>query len=98
MWAEGAVYCVNVVLPDGWAEGMGGVYFDSPYPDRDEVVGYVERYICTWDEPAEDESEGDAGGGAVVSVKVSDAVKNLGGAGFSAGEVEAILGALGAGV
>lgn len=98
MWAEGAVYCVNVVLPNGWAEGMGGVYFDSPYPDRDEVVGYVERYICTWDEPAGDESESDAGGGAVVSVKVSDAVKNLSGAGFSAGEIETILSKLGAGV
>lgn len=98
MWAEGAVYYVRVVLPDGWAESLGGVYFDSPYPDRDEVVGYVERYICTWEEPAGDESEDDATGGAMISVKVSDAVKNLGGAGFSAGEVEVILSVLGAGV
>ena len=98
MWAEGAVYYVRVVLPDGRAEGAGGVYFDSPYPDRDEVVSYVEGCLCTWDNPADNESEDDATGGAVVSVKVSDAVKNLGGAGFSAGEVEVILGVLGAGV
>ena len=97
MWAEGAVYYVHVVLPDGEAEGVGGVYFDSPYPDRDEVKSYVDWWL-TWDNPADNESEDDATGGAVVSVKVSDAVKNLGGAGFSAGEVETILGALGAGV
>lgn len=98
MWAEGAVYRVHVVLPDGETEGVGGVYFDSPYPDRDEVVSYVEGCLCTWDDPADNESEDDATGGAVVSVKVSDAVKNLGGAGFSAGEVGFILGVLGAGV
>lgn len=98
MWSEGAVYRVHVVLPDGEAEGVGGVYFDSPYPDRDEVVSYIEGCICTWDNPADNESEDDATGGAVVNVKVADAVKNLGGAGFSAGEVETILGALGAGV
>lgn len=98
MWAEGTVYYVHVVLPDGKAEGVGGVYFDSPYPDRDEVVSYIEGCICTWDNPADNESEDDATGGAVVNVKVADAVKNLGGAGFSAGEVETILGALGAGV
>lgn len=98
MWAEGAVYYVRVVLPDGGAESLGGVYFDSPYPDRDEVVGYVEGCLCTWEEPADDESEDDATGGAMISVKVSDAVKNLGGAGFSAGEVEVILSVLGSGV
>lgn len=97
MWAEGAVYYVRVVLPDGRAEGVGGVYFDSPYPDRDEVVGYIEGCLCTWDEPCESEGE-DGAGDRVITVSVSEAVQNLGKVGFSAGEVEVILSALGVGV
>lgn len=97
MWAEGAVYSIAVALPDGEVEVTGGVYFESGYPDEGEVIEFVESTL-TWDNPADNESEDDATGGAVVSVKVSDAVRNLGGAGFSAGEVGFILGVLGAGV
>lgn len=97
MWAEGVVYSIAVALPDGEVEVTGGVYFESGYPDEGEVIEFVESTL-TWDNPADNESEDDATGGAVVSVKVSDAVKNLGGAGFSAGEVGFILGVLGAGV
>ena len=96
-WAEGVVYSIAVALPDGEVEVTGGVYFESGYPDEGEVIEFVES-ILTWDNPADNESEDDATGGAVVSVKVSDAVRNLGGAGFSAGEVGFILGVLGAGV
>ena len=94
MWAEGAVYSIAVALPDGEVEVAGGVYFESGYPDEGEVIEFVGSTL-TWDDPADDESEDDATGGAVISVKVADAVKNLGGAGFSAGEVESVLCALG---
>lgn len=96
MWAEGAVYYVRVVLPDGRAEGVGGVYFDSPYPDRDEVVSYVDWWL-PWDEPCESEGE-DGAGDRVITVRVSEAVQNLGKVGFSAGQVGSILHALGVGV
>lgn len=94
MWAEGAVYSIAVALPDGEVEVTGGVYFESGYPDEGKVIEFVGSTL-TWGDPADDESEDGATGGAVISVKVADAVKNLGGAGFSAGEVESVLCALG---
>lgn len=94
MWADGEVYSIAVALPDGEVEVTGGVYFESGYPSESEVIEFVGSTL-TWDDPAEDESESEATGGAMISVRVSDAVKNLGGAGFSASEVEVILGALG---
>lgn len=94
MWAEGEVYCVDVVLPDGEVELTGSVYFESGYPSESEVIEFVCSTL-TWDDPADDESE-DGAGDRAITVRVSEAVQNLGKVGFSAGQVGSILHALGA--
>lgn len=96
MWAEGAVYAIDALLPDGEMESVFGVYFKDGYPSDDEVKSYVDWWL-PWDEPCESEGE-DGAGDRVITVSVSEAVQNLGKVGFSAGQVGSILHALGAGV
>ena len=93
MWAEGEVYVIDALLPNGYEESVCGVYFKEGYPSDDEVKSYVDGWL-PWDEPCESEGE-DGAGDRVITVSVSEAVQNLGKVGFSAGQVGSILHALG---
>lgn len=92
MWAEGLVYFIAVTLPDGEVEMTGDVYFENGYPDESKVISYVTETL-SWDEPSEDDANED--GDRVITVRVSEAVQNLGRAGYSAHHVDGILHALG---
>lgn len=93
MWAEGDVYIIDALLPNGYEESVCGVYFKDGHPSDDEVKSYVDWWL-PWDEPCESEGE-DGAGDRVITVSVSEAVQNLGKAGFSAGQVDSILHVLG---
>src|SRR5699024_4890526 len=72
MWADGEVYVIDALLPNGYEERVCGVYFKDGYPSDDEVKSYVDWWL-PWGEPCESEGE-DGAGDRVITVRVSDAV------------------------